>query len=81
MIRDTLFVPDKSKSDYLDAAGKHPAGPRFYECGICGSYHYNYWNGDCREDAARFDVEELDERFGVDGWEEVPMSEDEEDES
>jgi hypothetical protein len=29
--------------------------PQFYECGICGAYHRAEWNGDCREDAERFD--------------------------
>ena len=27
---------------------------KFYECGICDCYHLWEWNGDCREDAARF---------------------------
>ncbi len=27
---------------------------KFYECGICECIHPWEWNGDCREDAARF---------------------------
>lgn len=47
--------------------------PKFYECGICGAMHSNDWHGDCRDNESRFDTEELDEEFGRDGWEEVPM--------
>ncbi len=28
---------------------------RLYECGICDCYHPWEWDGDCREDANRFD--------------------------
>lgn len=48
--------------------------PRFYDCGICGAYHSAEWNGDCREDAARLDPNDLDEKYGIDGWEEIDMS-------
>lgn len=41
---------------------------KYYSCGICGHYHKAEWNGDCREDAARFSLDDL-----PDGWEEVPM--------
>jgi hypothetical protein len=47
--------------------------PKFYSCGICGSYHSIDWDGDCREDQARFDPEQLDAAHGVTGWEEVDM--------
>jgi hypothetical protein len=47
--------------------------PQFYECGICGHYHPAAWDGDCRQDDARFAAGELDERYGVDGWDEVSM--------
>lgn len=47
--------------------------PRFYECGICGAMHSADWDGDCRQDDARFDVEMLDERYGINGWTEVDM--------
>lgn len=52
--------------------------PTYYECGICGSYHPADWNGDCREDAARFAPDELDAAHGAGpaaglGWEEVDM--------
>ena len=53
--------------------------PQFYDCGICGSMHWIKWDGDCREDQARFDVEDLDAHYGMNGWTEVAMpgSEDE----
>ncbi len=45
----------------------------FYECGICCAYHAYEWDGDCREDSARYDPDELDRRFGAHGWIEMPM--------
>lgn len=50
-----------------------PYAPRFYECGICDCYHPAGWVGDCREDGARFFADELDEKYGAVGWEEIPM--------
>ena len=47
--------------------------PKYYECGICGQWHSIDWDGDCREDAARFNPEDLDSKHGPDGWDEVPM--------
>jgi len=47
--------------------------PTYYECGICGQYHSVLWDGDCREDAARFTPEDLDAKHGADGWTEAPM--------
>jgi hypothetical protein len=47
--------------------------PKFYACGICGSYHPADWNGDCREDAKRFAPDELDAKYGWDGWEETEI--------
>ncbi len=47
--------------------------PKFYECGICGHWHSLEWNGDCREDDARFFTSDLDERYGPFGWEAVDM--------
>lgn len=46
-----------------------------YECGICGHYHRAAWNGDCREDAERFTLDDINNLFGNEGsgWEEVPM--------
>lgn len=52
--------------------------PKFYRCGICDCYHAIDWDGDCREDAARFTPDELDAKYGVLGWEEVPMPDSEE---
>ena len=47
--------------------------PEFYECGICGCWHSALWNGDCREDDARFATDKLDEKYGPFGWEAVEM--------
>ncbi|HEY6766622.1 MAG TPA: hypothetical protein VI386_17825 [Candidatus Sulfotelmatobacter sp.] len=47
--------------------------PQFYECGICGHCHPILWDGDCRDDNNRFTNQELDDKYGADGWEEVPM--------
>ena len=42
------------------------AGHKVYECGICDSLHPWDWNGDCREDAARFaGVDDYAERMGI----------------
>ena len=48
------------------------AKPKFYDCGICGSYHPANWDGDCRDDAHRFDGDTLDRTYGL-NWEEVEM--------
>ena len=49
--------------------------PVYYECGICGYAHPWEWNGDCREDAARFicdpwsndyELRTMDERIAED---------------
>jgi hypothetical protein len=47
--------------------------PKFYECGICGAWHNLAWCGDCREDNERFFPEDMDAKYGWNGWEEVPM--------
>ena len=39
--------------------------PKVYECGICGGYHPWDWNGDCRDNANRFDSpESFAEKYG-----------------
>lgn len=43
----------------------------YYLCGCCCNYHPADWNGDCREDAARFAPDELDARHTPFGWVEV----------
>lgn len=43
---------------------------RFYECGCCGAMHSADWFGDCRQDNARFDIEDLDKLFGPE-WIEI----------
>ena len=47
--------------------------PQFYECGICSAWHSASWDGDCREDDARFNPEDMDEKYGPFGWEVVEM--------
>lgn len=44
----------------------------YYECGICDYHHAIEWDGDCREDAARLNVDELDAKHGA-YWTEAPM--------
>ena len=46
--------------------------PTYYECGVCGAMHHIEWSGDCREDAVRFDIKDLDARHGSDGWNWIP---------
>lgn len=46
---------------------------QYYLCEICECYHPADWDGDCRDNSARFAIDELDEKFGPDGWEEVDM--------
>ena len=45
----------------------------YYHCGICDHMHNALWDGDCREDAARFFADELDEKHGPVGWDEIDM--------
>ncbi len=47
--------------------------PKFYECGICGAWHRLEWNGDCREDAARWFPDQIDKLYGAHGWTAVEM--------
>lgn len=49
------------------------AKPVYYRCGICDCYHPADWNGDCRDDANRYAMDELDEKHGSDGWDDIPM--------
>lgn len=62
----------RTKQTQPKGKGK-PELPKYYECGICGSFHSAKWNGDCREDGARFAMDELDEKHGPLGWTEIPM--------
>ena len=47
--------------------------PTYYHCGICDQYHDVHWLGDCREDDARFNSEDLDDKHGAFGWDEIDM--------
>lgn len=42
----------------------------FYECGICEALHPWDWNGDCREDAARFHLDTINPEDEVRSMEE-----------
>jgi hypothetical protein len=43
--------------------------PKYYDCGICGQIHPWNFDGDCRDDANRFNLEALEGRHGVNGFE------------
>lgn len=47
--------------------------PTYYECGICSALHDATWDGDCRQDDARFMPEDLDAKHGPNGWDEIDM--------
>ena len=49
--------------------------PVYYECGICECIHPWDWDGDCREDANRFDRGDLDLKHGPFQWELRSMEE------
>ena len=49
--------------------------PTYYECGICDHLHAAWWDGDCRQDNARFTMEDLEDMHGPEGWQEIDMSE------
>lgn len=61
--REVLFTQEFAKTDR----------PTYYTCGICEFYHSAHWNGDCRENGARFYAEDLDAKHGRDGWDEIRM--------
>lgn len=68
---DTGWMGDRRRGAGLGRANK--TQPRYYRCGICDSYHSAEWNGDCRQDDARFDNLDLDARHGRLGWDEIDM--------
>jgi hypothetical protein len=45
----------------------------YYLCGCCECYHPAKWDGDCRENANRYAMDELDTKHGPLGWVEVPQ--------
>ncbi len=57
------------------ATVKDARRPTYYDCGICGALHDARWDGDCRQDSARFDPDQLDAKHGVNGWDEIGMEE------
>lgn len=46
--------------------------PKFIECGCCECLHRADYYGDCRNDAERFNVEDLEKKYGVFGFEIIP---------
>lgn len=67
------FGPQEPQADAPENADPGSRLPQFYECGICGSMHPASWDGDCRDDNNRLTADELDDKYGSLGWEEVPM--------
>jgi hypothetical protein len=46
---------------------------QYYECGICSCFHPIEWDADCRDDANRFAMDELDEKHkGEWSWVDMP---------
>ncbi len=45
--------------------------PTFYMCGICDHFHNALWNGDCRQDNARFTISDLHKKWPK--WDEIDM--------
>ena|SRR3990167_7440931 len=43
----------------------------YYDCDCCGAMHANEFTGDCRDDAARLDIYEIDSHHGLNNWSEV----------
>jgi len=64
-----------SKAKVFPSRQVFPGLPTFFECGQCGHWHSTglAWNVDCRDDAHRFTLEDLDEHYGVAGWNEVTL--------
>ena len=48
--------------------------PVFFQCGCCEEYHRVDFFGDCRQDDERFNPDELDAKYGFDGWVEVTQT-------
>lgn len=44
--------------------------PQFVECGCCGMWHRDEWDGDCRNDKERLSLEQIYEKHGY-YWREV----------
>ena len=45
--------------------------PLFFNCGCCGCYHPEGFDGDCRDDSLRFSPDDLDSTYGQHGWLEI----------
>jgi len=82
--QDKKYAGDRAYN--LNEHGK----PKFYECGICDQMHPAAWNDDCRDDANRFTIMDIEEKYGKQradvpddstdyGWELSPMPGDEAD--
>lgn len=38
------------------------------ECGCCAHFHPMDFDGDCRENGQRLNIEQLDAQYGAGGW-------------
>ena len=49
----------------------------FYECDCCGGFHWTGLPGsiDCRDNAHRFNCDELDALYGATNWNEISLEE------
>jgi hypothetical protein len=50
------------------------SNPVYYECGICGYYHPIDWKGSCLDNENRFSYDELNDNYGIDGWDRKYMT-------
>lgn len=50
---------------------------RYLECGCCGWYHKEGYEGDCRNDDERYTLKELDFFSTTDDFEVVPLEQQE----
>ena len=41
---------------------------KFYECGCCGQYHKQGYEGDCRNDSERYSTEEVVDMIAQEEW-------------
>ena len=70
---DDLDVSRSITVELLSRLKEEPMKPTYYECGICSQLHPATWDGDCRDDANRFNPEDLDAMHGPVGWDEIDM--------
>lgn len=59
LLHSGRLTPDEARVELRKIANRKEK-PRYYECGICDQIHPWGWNGDCRDDANRFNPEDLE---------------------